>query len=127
MQVVLVMLRRDGEARSFSISKDVTILGRGLECDLRIALPEISRRHARLVKSDVEVVLEDLGSANGTKVNGQLVTRRALEAGDKIEFVSVTFVVQIDGEPAGEDGRITGREVGHDVAGIERQISDTDV
>ena len=50
MQAVLVMIRSDGERRSFSIARDMTVVGRREDCDLRIPLGEISRKHCRLVR-----------------------------------------------------------------------------
>ena len=49
MQVVLVMFRGEGERRSFSLPRDVTVMGRREDCDLRIPLGEVSRKHCRLI------------------------------------------------------------------------------
>src|SRR5690242_9871804 len=103
MQVVLVMFRADGERRSFSVSRDMTVIGRREDCDLRIPLGEISRKHCRLIKEDGTLRLEDLGSSNGTYLNGKRVQEAAIEAGDTLQVGPVVFVVQIDGEPQEED------------------------
>ena len=66
MQVVLVMFRNDGERRSFSVVRDITVLGRREDCDLRIPLGDISRKHCRIIRSQDSVRVEDLGSSNGT-------------------------------------------------------------
>ena len=49
MQVVLVMFRADGERRSFSLPRTVTVIGRREDCDLRIPLGDVSRKHCRFI------------------------------------------------------------------------------
>src|SRR5262245_14722719 len=61
MQVVLVMFRPEGDRRSFSITRDVTVIGRREDCDFRIPLGEISRKHCRLLKDGDSLRVEDLG------------------------------------------------------------------
>jgi pSer/pThr/pTyr-binding forkhead associated (FHA) protein len=103
MQVVLAMFRPDGERRSFSIVRDLTVVGRREDCDLRIPLGDVSRKHCRLIKDDDSLRVEDLGSSNGTYRNGQRVQEAVLAAGDRVKVGPVTFVVQIDGVPADEE------------------------
>lgn len=103
MHVVLVMFRADGERRSFSITRDITVIGRREECDFRIPLGEISRKHCRLVKGENGLSIEDLGSSNGTFCNGQRVQKASVRPGDTVQLGSVVFVVQIDGFPADDD------------------------
>src|SRR5271154_5543375 len=103
MQVVLVMFRADGERRSFSIVRDMTVVGRREDCDLRIPLGEVSRKHCRLIKDGDSMKLEDLGSSNGTFHNGERVREANLGPGDTVQVGPVTFMVQIDGVPADED------------------------
>jgi pSer/pThr/pTyr-binding forkhead associated (FHA) protein len=103
MQVVLVMFRGEGERRSFSITRDVTIVGRREDCDFRIPLGEISRKHCRIVKDDSSLKVEDLGSSNGTFHNGERVQACELAPGDTLQVGSVAFVVQIDGSPVDDE------------------------
>ena len=103
MQVVLAMFRSDGSRRSFSITRDMTVFGRRDDCDFRIPLGEISRKHCRLMKTDGVLKIEDLGSSNGTFVNGQRVQEHTLEPGDTLKIGAAIFVVQIDGEPGDDD------------------------
>ena len=100
MQAVLVMFRSDGERRSFSIARDMTVIGRREDCDLRIPLGEVSRKHCRLIRDGDTLKLEDLGSSNGTYVNGQRVQEAMLSPGDTLQVGPVVFVLQVDGEPA---------------------------
>jgi predicted component of type VI protein secretion system len=97
------MFRADGERRSFSIVRDMTVVGRREDCDLRIPLGEVSRKHCRLIKDGESIRLEDLGSSNGTFHNGERTREATLAAGDTIQIGPVTFMVQIDGVPADED------------------------
>jgi pSer/pThr/pTyr-binding forkhead associated (FHA) protein len=99
MQVVLVMFRNDGERRSFSVVRNMTIIGRREDCDLRIPVTDVSRKHCRLVRTDDGIRIEDLGSSNGTHVNGQRVQESDLNAGDIVGIGPVQFIVQIDGVP----------------------------
>src|SRR6478735_547908 len=103
MQVVLVMFRADGERKSFSITRDVTVIGRREDCDFRIPLGDISRKHCRIIKEENVLKIEDLGSSNGTYINGKRIHEAELQPGDTVQIGPVVFVTQLDGEPADED------------------------
>jgi pSer/pThr/pTyr-binding forkhead associated (FHA) protein len=103
MQVVLVMFRADGERRSFSVVRDMTVIGRREDCDLRIPVGDISRKHARLIRDGDTIRVEDLGSSNGTFHNGQRVQEAVLSPGDLVQLGPVSFIVQIDGVPADDE------------------------
>jgi len=105
MQVVLVMFKGDGEKRSFSVVRDVTVIGRREDCDLRIPLTQVSRKHCRLVKDGDQLRVEDLGSSNGTFHNGHRIREATLGAGDTLAIGSVLFGVQINGEPPEDELR----------------------
>lgn len=98
-EAFLVMFRDGGPRRPFRLSKDVVVIGRREDCDLRIALSDVSRKHCRLLLNDGGIAVEDLGSSNGTFVNGHRVQSVALEAGDTLQVGPVVFVLQVDGEP----------------------------
>ena len=83
------------------VTKDVTLVGRkpGL-CDMVIRATSISKIHCLLVKTDGLLFVRDLSSTNGTRVNGQRVTRGALLPGDELAFAGVKFRVYLGpGEP----------------------------
>ena len=103
MQVVLVMFRGEDARRSFSVARDVSVIGRREDCDFRIPLGEISRKHCRLIRDNDALRVEDLGSSNGTYVNGLRVQEAVLGPGDTIQVGPVMFVVQVDGQPGEED------------------------
>jgi pSer/pThr/pTyr-binding forkhead associated (FHA) protein len=104
MQVVLVTFKADGERRSFSLPKDITVIGRREDCDIRIPLGEVSRKHCRLIIEVETLRVEDMGSSNGTFLNGARVQEAVVQPGDALQVGSVVFVVQMDGVPA--DGEI---------------------
>jgi pSer/pThr/pTyr-binding forkhead associated (FHA) protein len=68
-------------------------VGRALECDISILEPSLSRKHAELEVRDGELVLTDLGSANGTHVNGKKIETVRLHDKDIIQFQSIRFTV----------------------------------
>lgn len=103
MQVVLVMFRSDGGRKSFSVTKDVVVVGRREDCDLRIPLGEVSRKHCRFLKDGEVLRIEDLGSSNGTYVNGERVQESVVQPGQTVQVGPVQFVVQIDGVPADDE------------------------
>jgi pSer/pThr/pTyr-binding forkhead associated (FHA) protein len=71
----------------FTLDKGNLFIGRDLGNDIVINDAEISRRHARLVMQSDSFVIEDLGSTNGTSVNGQKLSGACLlHAGDAITF-----------------------------------------
>jgi adenylate cyclase len=67
------------------------IVGRGVGSDIAVYDPTISRRHAELVAGPDGVVLKDLGSSNGTYVNGRRVTTARLSPNDAVTFGKVGF------------------------------------
>jgi len=103
MQVVLVMFRADGERRSFSLPRTVTVIGRREDCDLRIPLGDVSRKHCRFIADNDTLKIEDLGSSNGTFHNGVRIQEAVVNAGDNVQVGPVMFVVQVNGVPADEE------------------------
>ena len=103
MGVVMVMFRPDGQRRSFSVTRDMTVIGRREDCDLRIPLGDVSRKHCRLILDGDTIKVEDLGSSNGTYRNGERVQQTELTAGDTLQIGPVVFVLQVDAFPADED------------------------
>ena len=88
--------RPDGSTRTYDLTAPITILGRGTDCDLRLVDPGVSRHHAELRVEDGEVVLVDLGSTNGTFVNGQPVRRVMLVDGTQVTLGRTTLVFRRD-------------------------------
>src|SRR5918912_667192 len=78
--------------RTYELTSPVTMLGRGTDCELRLVDPGVSRHHAELRVEDDQVVLVDLGSTNGTFVNGEPVRRVALTDGTRVTLGRTTLV-----------------------------------
>ena len=91
MQAQLVPL--DGGA-PVEVVKDLTLVGRKEECDLRLDHKSVSKMHCVLVKTDGLLLLRDLGSTNGTRVNGQRVRRAALMPDDELTIAGYKFRIQ---------------------------------
>jgi pSer/pThr/pTyr-binding forkhead associated (FHA) protein len=98
MKVVLVMFK-DEERREFTLTDKTTVIGRRPDSALRIPTGDVSRQHCEIVVSDDSVVVRDLGSSNGTYVNGKRIAETKLTPGDRLGVGPVVFVVQIDGKP----------------------------
>ncbi len=95
--IQLVMRTGPTPGKVYAINKTENIIGRDTTCDIVINDSEISRKHARLVINPGNYLLEDLGSTNGTFVNGQrLMGPHSLRSGELVMFgenVSLTFEV----------------------------------
>lgn len=80
--------RVEGTAGTFGLTRAVTRIGRGNDADIRIDDPGVSRHHAEIRIVGPEVVIKDLGSTNGTYVNGTLVAEQPLRDGNVITIGS---------------------------------------
>ena len=95
MGASFVLIKKDGQRRAFPLASGITIIGRHPNCDLRIPLMEISRRHCQLDCHSGLFSLRDLGSSNGTFVNGERIEETQLKPGDHIQIGQLTFVLEI--------------------------------
>ena len=102
MKVNLVLFKKNGTTKSFPLPSAVTVIGRRQDCDLCIPLMIISRKHCELNQDQGQLTIRDLGSRNGTLVNGLQIENSPLDAGDRINIGPLTFAVQIDGVPAND-------------------------
>lgn len=76
--------------RRFQIEKAV-VLGRSRSCGICLTVSHLSREHARLSPVPGGVQIEDLGSSNGTFLNGRRISKVLARAGDEVAFDTVTF------------------------------------
>ena len=83
---VVVVHDASGEPRTVRLSGSVATIGRLEECDVIVRDPGASRRHAQIRANDGVYTLTDLGSTNGTMVNGQVVQSQRLSDGDRIRI-----------------------------------------
>src|SRR5437867_4114186 len=87
------------------IVKDMTLVGRKEDSDLRLDHKSVSKLHCIIVKTDGLLLLRDLGSTNGTRVNGQRVRRAALLPTDNLNIANFRFRVFLGpGEPPAPGG-----------------------
>lgn len=94
-----------GTAAELDLAPGVTILGRALDCAVVLADPRASRHHARITVSDDGVAIEDLGSRNGTLLNGERITAAGLSPGDSIRIGGSTLELVARGA-AGDETQI---------------------
>jgi pSer/pThr/pTyr-binding forkhead associated (FHA) protein len=134
-------------SKTVTIGRDITLVGRkrGL-CDVIVDHSSVSKVHCALARTDGLLFLRDLGSTNGTRVNGQKVTRGALLPGDELSIANVKFRVHLgpgdlavghheqteafskvggdSSQTLSDEGQILPEEPGFDVRTVE---SDSDV
>jgi pSer/pThr/pTyr-binding forkhead associated (FHA) protein len=99
MDVNLILLKKNNSQKAFSLSSGITVIGRRHDCDLRIPLMSVSRRHCQFNRDEGVLKIRDLGSRNGTYLNGKRIDEAVIQAGDYIEVGPLKFVLQINGEP----------------------------
>jgi two-component system response regulator AtoC len=107
-RTTLVLYHRDGATVAHLDKGRGLVVGRAAPSDIEIPDPGLSRQHARFTWDDTGIWVEDLGSTNGTKKNGEPVDRAKLAAGDQIAVgpvvVSVHMVGAIEPDVRGFDG-----------------------
>lgn len=86
------LLSLDGGA-DVELEKELSLVGRDEECDVRLDHKSVSKQHCVLVKTDGLVLVRDLGSTNGTRVNGQRIRRAALMPNDTLSVANLKFTV----------------------------------
>jgi pSer/pThr/pTyr-binding forkhead associated (FHA) protein len=107
MKVALVVAVGANRGRSLTLRDTTFTIGRDSGCQLRADSESISRRHCEILVTEAGVLLRDLGSMNGTLVNGGAVRGEIvpLEDGDRLEIGPLKFVVKITeeaGQPTAE-------------------------
>jgi diguanylate cyclase (GGDEF)-like protein len=88
----LIVLAGSNVGEMHKLDSGEVVLGRATTVQVRLSDDGVSRRHARLLVDQGSVVLEDLGSANGTLVNGSKVDRATLKDGDQIQLGGTTIL-----------------------------------
>jgi len=101
----LVVRTGPNPGMAFDLTKEVTLLGRDVTNDISLGDAEVSRQHARLTRTPGGIVVEDLGSTNGTFINGErLVAPRVMAMGDLLGFGET---VTLDFESSAPEGAAT--------------------
>jgi pSer/pThr/pTyr-binding forkhead associated (FHA) protein len=99
MNVALVLFKKNGSQKTFSLPSNITVIGRRQDCDLCIPLKSVSRRHCQLNVNSDTLKIRDLESHNGTHLNGKRIEEATAKAGDYLKIGPLTFLIQIDGQP----------------------------
>jgi predicted component of type VI protein secretion system len=103
----LIVATGKSAGRSIAVKKNTLLIGRAEECDIRPLSEDVSRRHAAVHVGPADVWVEDLGSRNGTFVNGERIAGKTkVSSGDLIRVGALELTVSCS-EPApkeeGED------------------------
>jgi pSer/pThr/pTyr-binding forkhead associated (FHA) protein len=84
------------EAREIVVGSMPVVIGRDPGCDVRLDSPRVSRYHCCVTGAGGEVVVRDLGSTNGLRINGRRVSAGRLRPGDTLAVAQVEFRVEPD-------------------------------
>lgn len=103
MNYVLQVVRGRADANTIKLMEGVNSVGRHDDCLIRIRSSQVSRRHCEVFEDGSGLILRDLGSANGTYVNGKRVLgQQSLKPGDVLTIGGVTLRVDLlQGAPGG--------------------------
>lgn len=94
---VLRATRGVNPGQMFTLERKSAVLGRHPECDMVLEAPAVSRQHAQIRYHEGHYYLEDLGSRNGTYLNGKLLTQpQRLQDNDEIQVCDLAFVFHLD-------------------------------
>jgi hypothetical protein len=105
MVTKLIVASGKSAGRSIAIKRNKLLIGRSEECDIRPLSEEVSRRHCAVIVGPADVWVQDLGSRNGTYVNGQRIDAKTkLADGDLIRVGSLELKVSCEAPPARKPG-----------------------
>ena len=101
MKVQLIVVKGKPEGKTIPLTGPSFKIGRSETCQLRPNSELVSREHTEISLTDDQVSVRDLGSRNGTRVNGKTITKeRVLKNGDLVQVGPLSFTVDIQGAPA---------------------------
>jgi pSer/pThr/pTyr-binding forkhead associated (FHA) protein len=89
-----------GAAPSIALFRPVILIGRHPDCDVRIDSQKVSRRHCCVAMAYDRLLIRDLGSRNGVRVNGRLLEESRLNAGDELAIGPILFRLEAEEEEA---------------------------
>ena len=78
-----------------ALDRPLVVVGRDPRCDAHLGSPSVSRRHCCMTHADGEVVVRDLGSTNGTRINGELVEVGRLRPGDELSIAHYRYCLKL--------------------------------
>ncbi len=83
-------------------NRDMMIVGRHPDCDARLDSLRVSRRHCCMTVTDDGVIVRDLGSTNGIRINGQRVDKGHLRAGDELAIAHIRYRLEAESSAQGQ-------------------------
>ncbi|MDD2233424.1 MAG: DUF3662 domain-containing protein [Desulfitobacteriaceae bacterium] len=86
LQYILEIIEGPDGGKQIPLNAESIYIGRHAQCELAINDPEVSRRHIKMTRSNDGWLLDDLGSTNGTLINGQRISRQLVSPGDRIQL-----------------------------------------
>lgn len=97
MKVKLRVMRGKPQGKTLVFPRGEFVIGRGSECHVRPDSDWVSRQHCMLKVEDGSVSIRDLGSTNGTLVNGsRILAEQALAHGDQVQVGPLVFEVRLE-------------------------------
>ncbi|MDR3619746.1 MAG: FHA domain-containing protein [Paludisphaera borealis] len=109
MNYTLQVVRGRTEATSLRLIEGVNSIGRHDDCLIRIRSSQVSRRHCELFENEGRLIIRDLGSSNGTFVNGARIgAQQVLSPGDVITVGGVALRIDADAAPAAKNAPAAG-------------------
>jgi DNA-binding winged helix-turn-helix (wHTH) protein len=106
----LKWVNSQGGLETFSLTADEVLIGRKADADVVLADPYVSRRHARIVKSDQGHKIIDLESSHGTFLNGTRIDEQELQSGDRISLGKDRVELVYFSEEGEQQARLTSRK-----------------
>jgi pSer/pThr/pTyr-binding forkhead associated (FHA) protein len=92
----LVVVGGKLRGQEYILKNGENILGRDASCDIHFAVDGVSKKHACLTVDEDKIYVTDLGSANGTFLNGRIVKKAASKTGDKIGLPNSILQIVFD-------------------------------
>lgn len=92
IKACFVVLSGQDIGKNFEINKKKFFIGRNPKCDIHVNDEEVSRKHARVEITPTGINIHDLGSTNGTLVNGMKVKKHTLQDGDRVQIGTFTIL-----------------------------------
>jgi pSer/pThr/pTyr-binding forkhead associated (FHA) protein len=110
---------------SILIDKPILVFGRHEDCDIQLPSKKVSRRHCILAQVNDYLVVRDLGSTNGVRINGQRVVEGKLHPGDELTIGN--FKYQICGDMLGRNTPPLSAEMREYQDEVEDRISESQI
>jgi len=97
MEAKLHLIKGNPKGKQVVVPEGTFTIGRAEDRDLILASTRVSRHHCEILNGPDGIVVRDLGSGNGTFVNGKKIQEQKLEPGDHLSIGPLTFLVEIEG------------------------------